>query len=129
MATLSAKSQAQLADERKAREDRAYDLSGERERRVAGEPIILATARKLHYCVRMGMHEDAYGHIQDLLRRLFEYGSGTPLVEDLEYEPADPPICHAAQLVDALAKIEGDTEPAISRGYVRLLALLRVLFF
>lgn len=128
MAMMPAKSQAQLAEDRKAREDRAYELAGERERHHPGEKPLVAKARSLHYCVRTGKAEDAFGHALDLARDLFEYGCRTPLVSDMEYEPGDPPICHAARLLDALERIDEDTEPAISLGYVRTLVLLRKLF-
>ncbi len=128
MAMQPMKPHAQQEAERKARIERAYELASARERKHPGEKPMLSTARSLHYCVRTNAHESAFFHARDLARRLFEYGCRTPLVDDLEYEPLDPPICHAALLVDALERLDKDAEPAISCGYVRVLALMASLF-
>ena len=128
MATLSHKSQADLDAERKARVERAYELADARERKHPGEKPMLTTARSLHYSVRKNHHEDAFNHCRDLARQLFEYGCRTPLVDDMAYEPLDPPICHAVLVVEALERIDQDANWAIAQAYVRVLALMQSLF-
>lgn len=124
MATLGLNA---IETQRKARVDRAYDRTGVAERHLATDSTLVLWCRYLHYCVRTGAREDAFGHAKAIATHLFEKG-GVPLVACPTEELDDPLICHAAELLRAVERMSEDYEPGLSHATMRVLTVMHGLF-